>query len=171
MELIQETSVPHWLQPPKKDTSTEYNEWTWEETLRRLSSGEPLSAICRDETMPDYGRFMRWIHNGKHPERKERYRDAQQLATEFHGDSMLEEMDSQYDENGLPKDLGWQQERNRTRKFLMASWNKDRYSEKKDVAKVEVNMGTLALDALRKREIDVTPELESNSMVLEHDDE
>lgn len=170
MELIQETGVPHWLQPPKQDTTAEYTEWTWEETLRRLSAGEPLSSICRDETMPEYGRFMRWIHDKNHPERKERYREAQKLATEFHGDTMQEEMASQYDENGMPKDIHWQRERNNMRKFLMSAWNRDRYSEKKDVAKVEVNMGTLALDALRKRTIDVTPEdaqLENSGHVLE----
>ena len=153
-ELITETGIPHWLQPPKhkNDTTPYYTEHTWETTLERLSGGETLASICRDQNMPEYGAYQRWIH--KDPERKKRYREAQMLATEFHGDQMLDEMENQYDDNGMPKDINWQRERNNTRKFLMSCWNKERYSEKKDVANIEVNVGSLALDALRKRTVE-----------------
>ena len=175
MELIQETDVPHWLQPPVPEhvTPTEYTEWHWEETLRRLSAGETLKSICSTSNMPDYGRYQRWIHDKKHPERKERYREAQMLATESHADDYQEDMANQYDDDGNPKDLEWTKEKNRMRQFLMKTWNRDRYGEKKETAQVEINMGSLALDALRKRTVDVTPvsQLENTTgHVLEHED-
>lgn len=77
------TGVPAWLQPPKVvDTTQEYNEWTWEEILTRVSEGQLLRHICNDTTMPpDAGRLMRWIM--KDPKRKERYYEAQDASAEL----------------------------------------------------------------------------------------
>lgn len=145
-----ETGVPHWLQPPKRDTSPVYTEYTWETALHRLSGGETLTSICRDAHMPDYGPFLRWIHSDEN--RKARYREAQALATEAMADRSIaraEGFDSEGNE--LLEDV------QRTKlvldqmRFIMRAWNPDRYAEKKQTdVNVTVDL-TVAMEKANER--------------------
>lgn len=131
-ELITKTGVPHWLQPPKKDTSDFYPEWIWETTLERLSEGEALSSICRDPAFPAYGRFLRWIH--KDAERKARYREAQELATEVIQErALLEAQGIDKDGNPTMNDVQRSALIVKQCNFLASAWNRERYGERKQV--------------------------------------
>ena len=126
-DLITETGIPHWLQPTKQDHGDFYSEITWETALEQLASGMTLKSICSDPTMPEYGRFLRWIHAD--PGRKRRYREAQELATESINDTFRDKVADADDMTDIAR---LTLEFNHV-KWLTGVWNRDRYGERKQV--------------------------------------
>lgn len=101
----------------------------FEVALNRISNGEALSLIIRSDNRDiDYSHFLRWIH--KDEERKRRYREAQELATEVHASEIISIADC---ENDSLEDVARSKLRIDARKFLMSSWNRSRYGDVKQV--------------------------------------
>lgn len=145
-ELIQETGVPHWLQPPKLDRSNEYTEWTWEAALGRVADGETLTSICRDPTMPDLQPFRRWIHSDA--ARRDRYYASRAIGAEKVEDELIDISDAA--DNPM-EDTARSALRIQTRKWLLGVWNRDRYGEKKQIDQsVVVDIGA-AMERAQKR--------------------
>jgi len=145
--LITMTGVPAWLQPPKVDTTSLYTEWTWEEILRRVSEGESLASMCKDDpTMPpDVGRLTRWIM--KNPERKQLYYEAQEIGTEYLV-ALAEKIAAGND--GL-EDVQRSTLRVNTIKWIVGARNRGRYGDIKQVEQtVTVNISEAMQNAKQR---------------------
>lgn len=141
-DLFIKTGVPAWMQPHKLDRYPLYTEYTWDLILTRLSAGDPVTIICEDPTMPEYGRLLRFIHHPDNSEYLEQYRHAQKIASESINAKLQSELMSGVDANGFPLDMDMLRERIRHGRFLMAAWNRDVYGEKKQVeTTVTVDIG------------------------------
>lgn len=162
-DLFAPSEYPAWLLPPKDtyDRSELYYENTWHTILERLASGETIKNITEDINMPDYGKLLKWIHQDK--EREAQYELAKQIFLESRMDDHYDDLENPMDENGIPKDIQWIKEKIGLTKFLATAWNKKRYGKDESKQNINVNLGSLTLDALRKRNtddsapIDVTP--------------
>jgi len=161
--LIAETNVPHWLQPPQLHrplaTDSQYTEWTWEHILERISCGETLASICRDENMPDEGRFRRWVFAD--PQRKQRYYDARLIGADKIEDSMLAIADA---EDDPMEDVQRSKLRIDSRKWLLGVWNRKRYAETKQI---DVTHNVDISDAMREAEERVLARQQEK--VIEHE--
>ncbi len=56
----------------------------------RLSIGESLRSICRDETMPALSTALAWVVDGNHPQFSEQYARAREAQAHSHVDEMLD---------------------------------------------------------------------------------
>lgn len=68
---------------------TIYNEALAEEICERLSGGESLRSICRDERMPAKSAVLRWVVTPDHPFR-DQYVHAREAAGYSHADEMVD---------------------------------------------------------------------------------
>lgn len=141
-ELITQTGVPHWLQPPKLDRSTFYPEWVWEHVLQRISAGETLTSICKDEVMPEYKRLLGWIHAEE--ERKNRYYLAREIGAERVEDQILDIADGL---DNVMEDVQRSALRITSRKWLLGVWNRKRYGE---TTNLDVNVRVDLSEAMAK---------------------
>lgn len=162
--------APSAIVPPKdeNDRSELYYENTWDEILTRLSGGETLTSICRETNMPKKSKLMKWIFDD--PDREKDYKFARSLMLENRFDSHMDELDSKVDEDGDPIDPLLVREKFNVTKFLASKWSKETYGDDKQNASININMGEMTLDALRKRNvdaIDVTPDADQ-LQPLEH---
>ena len=123
-DLIQNTGIPHWMQPPKKTATDGYYEWTWEAALVRVRAGETMTSICRDPTMPAHRDFVSWIHADA--ARKDAYYAARAIGAEKVEDEILDISDGTM-EGGMPSDVKRDSLRIETRKFLLGVWDRTRY--------------------------------------------
>jgi len=128
-----ELGIPGWLQPPKQTTSPVYTEWTIDHILDNLSRGIPVVRTCDEPNMPDYAAFLRHVH--RNPELKERYYEAQAIATEVMASQVLSIADQNEPgkDNTIPEDVQRSKLRIDSRLFLMRVWNKPRYADTKTV--------------------------------------
>lgn len=152
--LITETGIPHWLQPPKLGRGDHYHEWTWETILDKLAAGETLTAICRDVTMPEYGPLLKWIHAEE--ARKQRYYDARAIGMEAMGDQLLNIADGKNADGSDPvieEDVQRSALKVSTRKWLMGTLNRDRYGDSK---KVDVNVNVDISEAMKAAQERIT---------------
>lgn len=107
----------------------------------RLSSGETLRAICRDEGMPDQTTVFRWIR--LHGEFRQQYAHAREAQADNWADEIVEISDDGTNDwmrrNGGEDDEGWrangehiQRSRLRVdaRKWLMAKAAPKKYGDK-----------------------------------------
>lgn len=127
-ELITQTGIPHWLQPPKLDRSDFYPDWVWEHALDRIAAGHTLASICEEENMPQYDRFLRWIHADE--ERKNRYYHAREIGAVKFEDEIINIADGLDNEM---EDVQRSSLRIEARKFLLKVWNRKRYAENKQI--------------------------------------
>lgn len=63
-----------------------------DEIFQRISSGESLTQICKDEHMPNYRTVWDWIY--KDPEVRQRYDDAKRAQMEFFTEQILDIADN-----------------------------------------------------------------------------
>lgn len=136
-----ETGIPGYLQVPKQGSVALYTEWTWEEILRRVATGQSLFSISRDPTMPrDYASVMRWILADE--SRRALYYEAKAVAAEIIEEEMLD----------IADDVGEAVDRSNvrlnTRKWLLAVRNKRRFetSTKVETA-INIDIGAAMKDA------------------------
>ena len=111
-----------------------------EAICERLSKGEPLAAICRDEGMPHVSTLWRWAE-----EDSEQGRDISQRVARARDDGFesiavdcLQIIDSEpsiVPSTGAKDsaDVSWKKARAETRLKLLACWNPKRYGNKVDV--------------------------------------
>ncbi len=69
-----------------------FSEYTIHRLLERMSEGEALTKICKDEAMPSYSQLMRW--QKLHPWIRQAIEDARLARAEYHRDRVLEEADN-----------------------------------------------------------------------------
>lgn len=145
------TGTPAWLQPPKTDTSDFYNEWTWEEILRRVSEGHSIASLCREPEMPqNAGKLLRWIMNDV--DRKDLYYKAQAIGTEMLTDKMMSIADA---EDDPMEDVQRSTLRVNTHKWVISARNRDRFGDKKQIEQtVTVNISD-AMENAQKRVADL----------------
>jgi hypothetical protein len=141
-ELITQTGIPYWLQPPKKTTEPVYAEWVWYHALERIAAGETLTSICSDPVMPEYGPFLTWVFAKE--ERKTEYYKARALGAERIEDQMVDIADGV---DGPMNDTQRDALRISTRKWLLGVWNRNRYGEARTL---DINVALDIGDAMAK---------------------
>lgn len=94
------------------------------EICRRLSEGETLSSICRDEAMPNFSTVYRW------EQEDDEFRKVSARAREVGCDALAEECIAIADEKDV--DPATKRVRVDTRIRLIGKWNAKRYGDKLD---------------------------------------
>jgi hypothetical protein len=67
---------------------SDYSAELAETICQRISNGETLRAVCRDDAMPDKTTVLRWL--AKHEEFRTQYRDAREDLVEHWADEIVE---------------------------------------------------------------------------------
>lgn len=128
---------------------TSYNEAIASEIVERLSNGEPLKKICRDEHIPSYITVLRWQR--VHPEFDNLSSRAKAEGTHALADECIEIADN--------PDIDPQNKRIMvdTRIRLIGKWNSRAYGEKVEMATTATVAvtHTLAVDHLSIEELEV----------------
>lgn len=122
--------------PPKKmGRPSRYSEAVVDELCERLSKGEPLAQICRDEHMPGVQTVYDWI-NEREPVSVAIAR-AREIGEEVLLSECLEIADSSTEKTAFGGyDVGHIQEKKlriETRLKLLAKWNPKKWGEKVDL--------------------------------------
>ena len=176
--VTSETPLPSWLscpdpKPPRPSKTmkallhVEY-EQIFERVIENIYRGHSLqSLIENDPRVISYEDFLRWVK--RDPQRNERFKEAQEMRTEFLAGEILEIADGiDSIDASSPETVNRDKLRIDTRKWLMSAHNRKRYGETKQI---EVG-GTISItEALAQAQarvieaeiIDVTPKLEDNS--------
>jgi hypothetical protein len=172
-----ETPLPNWLscpdpKPPKPSAEVkalrhvEY-EQIFERVIEDIYRGRSLQSLIEDDhRVVSYEDFLRWVK--RDPVRAERFKEAQEMRTEFLAGEILEIADGVGAIDPSSSDtVNRDKLRIDTRKWLMGAHNKKRYGETKQI---EVG-GTISItEALAQAQarvieaevVDVTPRLEND---------
>ena len=173
-----ETPLPNWLscpdpKPPRPSKSArellhlEY-EQIFERVIEDIYRGRSLQSLIEDDhRVQSYEDFLRWVK--RDPQRHERFKEAQEMRTEFIAGEILEIADGVGAIDPSSSDtVNRDKLRIDTRKWLMSAHNKKRYGETKQIELGGTISITEALAQAQARVIeaevvDVTPRLEDNS--------
>lgn len=141
----------------------------FEHFIEQVYRGHSLKSLVEeDHRLISYEDFMRWIK--RDPQRNERFKEAQEMRTEFLAGEILEIADSPMvgGSDGIPVDVNWAKLQIDTRKWLMSAHNKKRYGETKQI---EMGGTVSIIEALAQAQArviedviditDVTPKLEN----------
>lgn len=109
-----------------------------DEICRRLSEGETLRAICRDEGMPSWQRIYEWVASDESfAGRIARARELGADAIAEHTLDILDEPPERTNtEHGDKVDSGyvaWQKNRAEQRLKLLAKWFPKRYGDRQEI--------------------------------------
>ena len=172
-----ESQLPSWLsvpdpKPPRMSKEArallhaEY-EQIFERVIEDVYRGRSLQSLIQDDHRVDsYEDFLRWVK--RDPTRHERFKEAQEMRTEFLAGEILEIADGVEAIDANSNDtVNRDKLRIDTRKWLMSAHNKKRYGEVKQVELGGTISITEALAAAQARVIeheviDVTPRLEND---------
>jgi hypothetical protein len=126
-----------------------YNETIAAEIVRRLSNGEPLKKMCKDEHMPDYTTVLNWQR--AHPEFDNLSARAKAEGTHALADECIEIAD---DKTIDPQHKRFMID---TRIRLIGKWNSKAYGEKVEMAAIGhiAVSHTLDISNLSSDELDV----------------
>lgn len=129
-----------------------YDEKTAEEICRRLSEGETLRAICRDDHMPNWQRIYDWI--GANEEFAGRIARARELGADAIAEQALDILDELPErtntEHGDKVDSGhvaWQKNRAEMRLKLLAKWQPKKYGDRQEI---DLNVNSALADRLAR---------------------
>lgn len=174
---IGETPLPSWLSVPdpvpprlskaaKQLLHLEY-EQIFERVIENIYRGHSLrSLVENDLRVISYEDFLRWIK--RDPQRHERFKEAQEMRTEFLAGEILEIADGvDAIDAACPETVNRDKLRIDTRKWLMSAHNRKRYGETKQI---EVGGSISITEALAQAQsrvidaevVDVTPRLEND---------
>ena len=171
-----ETTLPSWLSvpdptPPRLSKSAkellliEY-EQIFERVIEDIYRGRSLQSLLEgDSRIVSYEDFLRWIKRDS--QRHERFREAQEMRTEFIAGEILEIADGVHSIDPTASDtVNRDKLRIETRKWLMGSHNKKRYGETKQIELGRTISITEVLEQANARVIegeviDVSPRLEN----------
>lgn len=67
---------------------SDYSDTTANTICYRLSNGESLNAICKDDSMPARATVFKWLHCGKYPQFVDQYRRAREDQAEAMADDL-----------------------------------------------------------------------------------
>jgi hypothetical protein len=175
--VTEESPLPTWLSVPdpkpprmskeaKELLHVEY-EQIFERVIEDVYRGRSLQSLIQDDfRLISYEDFLRWVR--RDPTRHERFKEAQEMRTEFLAGEILEIADGVEAVDPTSNDtVNRDKLRIDTRKWLMSAHNKKRYGEVKQVELGGSISITDALAAAQARVIeaevlDVTPRLENN---------
>lgn len=73
--------------------SDDFNEEVFSQILHRMENGEAVTAICRDQSLPEYSVFASWVNSS--PERFHRYARARQIQADYYADETVEIADNE----------------------------------------------------------------------------
>ena len=174
--VASENQLPNWLSvpdpapiKPSKEAKAllhlEY-EQIFERVIEDIYRGRSLQSLIEDDPrIISYEDFLRWVK--RDPQRHERFKEAQEMRTEFLAGEILEIADGVEAIDPSSSDtVNRDKLRIDTRKWLMSAHNKKRYGE---IKQVELG-GTISItEALAQAQarviegevIDVTPRLEN----------
>jgi hypothetical protein len=118
-----------------------YSQDLVDEICRRLSLGEGLASICRDEGMPAQSQIYVWLN--RHPDFQEAYVRAREEQAETHADQIVAIADETpetvpvYDKDGNQIDIkldsayiAWQKQRIDARKWNAAKQRPKKYGDR-----------------------------------------
>jgi hypothetical protein len=118
-----------------------YSQELVDEICRRLSLGEGLASICRDEGMPAQSQIYVWLN--RHPDFQEAYVRAREEQAETHADQIVAIADETpetvpvYDKDGNQIDIkldsayiAWQKQRIDARKWNAAKQRPKKYGDR-----------------------------------------
>ena len=175
--VASENQLPNWLSVPDPEplrTSKEARallhveyEQIFERVVEDIYRGRSLQSLIEDDHRAiSYEDFLRWVK--RDPVRHERFKEAQEMRTEFLAGEILEIADGIESVDPTSNDtVNRDKLRIDTRKWLMSAHNKKRYGE---IKQVELG-GTISItEALAQAQarviegevIDVTPRLEND---------
>ena len=172
-----DSQLPNWLscpdpKPPRPSKSArellhlEY-EQIFERVVEDIYRGRSLQSLIEDDhRVVSYEDFLRWIK--RDPQRHERFKEAQEMRTEFMAGEILEIADGVEAVDPQSNDtVNRDKLRIDTRKWLMGAHNKKRYGETKQIELGGTISITEALAQAQARVIeaevvDVTPRLENS---------
>lgn len=139
----------------------------FENFIEQVYRGRSLRALVEDDhRVVSYEDFLRWIK--RDPQRHERFKEAQEIRTEFLAGEILEIADGiESVDPSAPDTVNRDKLRIDTRKWLMSAHNRKRYGESKQI---EMNGSISINDALQQAQarvieaeiIDVTPRLDND---------
>jgi len=176
--VTSESQLPNWLsvpdpKPPRPSAEVkalrhvEY-EQIFERVVEDIYRGRSLQSLIEDDhRVVSYEDFLRWIK--RDPQRHERFKEAQEMRTEFLAGEILQIADGVDSiDSSAPETVNRDKLRIDTRKWLMGAHNKKRYGETKQIELGGTISITEALAQAQARVIeaevvDVTPRLEDNS--------
>jgi hypothetical protein len=139
----------------------------FENFIEHVYRGRSLKSLVEDDPrLVSYEDFLRWVK--RDPQRHERFKEAQEMRTEFLAGEILEIADGVESVDPSSNDtVNRDKLRIDTRKWLMSAHNRKRYGETKQI---EVG-GTISItEALQQAQqrviegeiIDVTPRIEND---------
>lgn len=162
--VASEQSLPSWLscpdpKPPKLPAeSRELLHATYQQIFERVIEGiyrgRSLQSLVEDDyRLISYEDFLRWIK--RDPMRHERFKEAQEMRTEFMVGEILEIADGVNSiDSAAPETVNRDKVRIDTRKWLMSAHNRKRYGEVKQVEVAGSISITEALNQAKQRVID-----------------
>ena len=174
--LAGETQLPSWLscpdpKPPRPTKAArellhlEY-EQIFERVVEDIYRGRSLQSLIEDDHRAiSYEDFLRWVKRDS--QRYERFKEAQEMRTEFLAGEILEIADGvEAIDASAPDTVNRDKLRIDTRKWLMGAHNRKRYGETKQIEVAGTVSITEALQQAQMRVIeaevvDVTPRLEN----------
>lgn len=127
-----------------------------DEICERISEGEPLRVICREEHMPSWKTVYDWVRDD--PDFASRIARARELGADAIAEQSIEILDEQpariYSENGGdrvdPGYVAWQKNRAEQRLKLLAKWQPKKYGDKIGLE----HSGEIGLEKLTDAQID-----------------
>lgn len=141
--LDDKSDVPNWLscpdpKPPKPSAEAKallllQYENMFENFIEQVYRGRSLRSLVEDDPrLVSYEHFLRWIK--KDSVRSERFKEAQEMRTEFLAGEILEIADGVESIDPMSSDtVNRDKLRIDTRKWLMSAHNKKRYGESKQI--------------------------------------
>lgn len=162
--VASEQSLPSWLscpdpKPPKlpaasRDLLHAQYQQIFERVIEDIYRGRSLQSLIEDDyRLISYEDFLRWVK--KDPMRHERFKEAQEMRTEFLAGEILEIADGVEAIDPASSDtVNRDKLRIDTRKWLMSAHNRKRYGEVKQVEVAGSISITEALTQARQRVID-----------------
>lgn len=179
--VTDESSLPNWLSVPDTNSSKPSKaarellhlqyENMFENFIEQVYRGRSLKSLVEDDPrFVSYEDFLRWIK--RDPQRSERFKEAQEMRTEFLAGEILEIADGAEAIDPASSDtVNRDKLRIDTRKWLMSAHNRKRYGETKTVELGGTISITGALAQAHQRVIeaevmdvtDVTPRLENDN--------
>jgi hypothetical protein len=169
-----ETPLPNWLscpdpKPPRPTKAAkellhiEY-EQIFERVIEDIYRGRSLqSLIADDHRIVSYEDFLRWIKRDS--VRAERFKEAQEMRTEFMAGEILEIADGVESVEPTSNDtVNRDKLRIDTRKWLMGAHNKKRYGETKQIelggtVSITEALAQAQMRVIEAEVVDVTPRL------------
>ena len=72
-----------------KGRPTAFNQQVSNTICQRISEGESLLTICKDDSLPSRGTVMRWLHDDTHKDFRDSYARAREAQADFYAEQII----------------------------------------------------------------------------------